>query len=135
MLETRHQGWRLRHPKVPQSKGRAPPALVKPQRKQRKTQIHKKELCENYEQFIERYVQARWEVVFPDWSSEQHPAAGQVGGYGVFFGDLLDVAEFIPVHECQGNNRGELRAPLRTQRQWGNTPSCAWPRCSWWMGL
>ena len=31
----------------------------------------------------------------------------------MFFGDSRDTAEFIPVHEKQTNNRGELRAALR----------------------
>ena len=35
-----------------------------------------------------------------------------MGGYGVFFGDQRDVAEFIPLGEDQTNNRGELRAAL-----------------------
>ena len=41
-----------------------------------------------------------------------HLTAGQVGGYGVFFGEYGDVAEFILVHEHQSNNWGEFRPAL-----------------------
>ena len=37
-----------------------------------------------------------------------------MGGYGVFFGDHRDTAEYIPLGEEQTNNRGELRAALRS---------------------
>ena len=112
-LESLGQGECLRHPRVQQAADRTPPRLVKPQRKRRKKELHKKELCEYYERIIARYAQAGWEIIYTDGSSEVHTSAGQVGGYGVFFGDSRDTAEFIPVHEKQTNNRGELRAALR----------------------
>ena len=37
-----------------------------------------------------------------------------MGGYGVSFGDHRDTAEYTPVNEEQTNNRGELRAALRS---------------------
>ena len=63
VLETLCQGECLRHPRVQQSQGKVSPALVKPRRKRHKKEIHKKEPCEYYEQLIERYVQAGWEVI------------------------------------------------------------------------
>ena len=107
------QGECLRHPRVQQSQGREPPALVKPKQKRPEKEIHQKELCEYYEHLIERDVQAGWEVIFPNGSSENYPVAGQVGGYGVLLGDHRDVAEFIPVIWRQSNSRGELRAAVR----------------------
>ena len=48
---------------------------------------------------IGEYVQEGWEVIFLDGSSETHPEAGMVGGYGVFFGDHRDTALYMPAHE------------------------------------
>ena len=39
-----------------------------------------------------------WEVIFLDGTSEDHPAVGRVGGYGVFFRDAMS-----PVGEVQGH--------------------------------
>ena len=66
-------------------------------------------LREYFEDIIAQYEQENWEIIYPHGSSELHPAAGRVGGYGVFFGDSKDVAEPLLVDEGQTNNRGELR--------------------------
>ena len=58
-------------------------------------------------------MQAGWEIILLDGSSEKHPLARQVGGDRVFFGDSRDMAWFIPTHERRSNNRGELLAALR----------------------
>ena len=59
------------------------------------------------------YKQQGWTVVYPNGSSEQHPVAARVGGYGVHFGDSRDTATFIPLDKEQTNIRGELRASHR----------------------
>ena len=105
----------IQHPRVHTAHNSSlpPPTLVAPARKKRRKETHKQELCEYYEQIIQRYVEAGWEVIYPDGSSEDHEVVGRVGGYGVSFGDSRDTAEPIPVSEPQTNNRGELRAALR----------------------
>ena len=72
------------------------------------------QLAARCEEIIRGYQQQGWQIIYPDGSSEKHPEVGWVGGYGVFFGDERDTAEFIPVEEDQTNNRGELRAALRS---------------------
>ena len=56
-----------RVPATPQGatvQDRAPPALVKPQRKRLEKEVRKQELCESYGHLIVRYAQAGWEVIF-----------------------------------------------------------------------
>ena len=65
---------------------------------------------------IDEYTQGGWEVAYTDGSSESHPQAGMVGGYGVYFGDHRDMAAPLPTTERQTNNRGELRAALHAIR-------------------
>ena len=79
-------------------------------RKRSRKQGHEIALREYFEDVIGRYEQENWEIIYLDGSSELHPVAGRVGGYGVFFGDSRDVAEPLPTDEEQTNNRGELRA-------------------------
>ena len=65
-----------------------------------------------------------WITVLGEWEEHptptlpkdevQHPAVGGVGVQCVGFGDHRDMAEYIPVGEEQTNNRGELRAALRS---------------------
>ena len=69
-------------------------------------------LREYFEDIFGRYEQENGEIIYPDGSSELHPASRRVGGYGVFFGDPKEVAEPIPVDKEQINNRGELHATL-----------------------
>ena len=71
-------------------------------------------LAAQYEATIQTYREQGWDIIYPDGSSEKHPEVGWVGGYRVFFGDHRDTAEYIPLGEEQTNNRGELRAALRS---------------------
>ena len=93
-------------------------------------------LNEYFEDVIARYEQENREIIYPDGSSELHPAARRVGGYGVFFGDSRDVAEPLPMAEEQTNNRGELRATLAAlQGHRPGTRSLICPDSNmWWMG-
>ena len=65
---------------------------------------------------IDDYIQGGWEVAYTDGSSDTHPQAGMVGGHGVYFGDLRDMAALLPTKEKQTNDRGELRAALHAIR-------------------
>ena len=49
---------------------------------------------------IDEYTQGGWEVVYTDGSSDTHPQAGMVGGYGVYFGDHRDPA--APLQSTKG---------------------------------
>ena len=49
-----------------------------------------------HQKVIDEYVAEGWEAIYPDGSSEIHPEAGMVGGFGVFFGDHRDTAQCIP---------------------------------------
>ena len=61
---------------------------------------------------MEQYRQARWEIIYTDGSSADHPTVGRLGGFGVYFGNSHDTAQYIPAGEKQTNNRDELRAAL-----------------------
>ena len=113
-LESMRDGTVLQHPRVAVSSTRSPPQLRLPARKRPKKFQHAEELAARCEEIIRGYQQQGWQIIYPDGSSEKHPEVGWVGGYGVFFGDERDTAEFIPVEEDQTNNRGELRAALRS---------------------
>ena len=102
----------LKHPRVRVASDRPLPTLHQPARKKRKKFERAAELAAHYESIIHSHVEEAWSIVYPDGSSEKHPEVGRVGGYGVYFGDHRDVAEFLPVDELQTNIRGELRAAL-----------------------
>ena len=88
------------------------------------------ELAAHHESIIRSHVEDGWSIVYPDGSSEKHPEVGRVGGYGVYFGDHRDVAEFLPVNEPQTNIRGELRAALSAlQGHIPGTKSLICPDC------
>ena len=102
-----------------------------------------------YEATIQTYPGQGWDIIYPDGSSEKHLEVGWVGGYGVFFGDHRDTADYIPLREEQTNNRGELRAALRKSTgaqgrtpirdlprfaaggQWSARPGSTWRRHGW----
>ena len=69
-----------------------------------------------HQKIIDEYVAQGWEAIYPDGSSETHPEACMVGGFGVFFGDHRDTTQCIPVHQKQTNNRGELLAAIHAIR-------------------
>ena len=77
----------LDHPRAnqPGSAPPPPPTLHYPARKRSHKQGHEVALRECFEDVTGRYEQENWEIIYPDGSSELHPAAGRVGGYGVFF--------------------------------------------------
>ena len=102
----------LIHPRVQGLGSRSPPQLRKPKRKKRKKELQAQQLVQAHNEQVEQYRQAGWDIVYTDGSSELHPEAGRVGGYGVYYGDSRDVAEPLPPSERQTNNRGELRAAL-----------------------
>ena len=102
----------LEHPRVRVASDRPLPTLHQPVHKKRKKFERAAELAAHYESIIHSHVEEAWSIVYPDGSSEKHPEVGRVGGYGVYFGDHRDVAEFLPVDELQTNIRGELRAAL-----------------------
>ena len=102
----------LQQPRVVVSQTHSPPKLYVPTRKQKKKFENAEAPAAQYEALIQSYRDQGWDIVYPDGSAEKHPEVGWVGGYGVFFGDQRDVAEFIPPGEDQTNNWGELRAAL-----------------------
>ena len=69
-------------------------------------------MAEAHQKVIDEYVAEGWEAIYPDGSSEVHPEAGMVGGFGVYFGDHRDTAQCIPITQKQTNNRGELLAAI-----------------------
>ena len=104
-------------PRVLQACDRAPRKLVKPEGKPQRKEVHKEELCAYYECIIERYRQAGWEIIFPG----HQKSIPQQGRWEAMEPSLeTDTAEFIPVHEKQSNNRGELHAAVRALQ--GRTP-------------
>ena len=102
------------HPKVAVSNTLSPPKLHVPARKRKKKFENAEALAAQYEATIQAHREQGWDIIYPDGSSEKHPEVGWMGGYGVFFGNHRDTAEYIPLGEEQTNNRGELRAPLRS---------------------
>ena len=102
----------LQHPRVAVSSTRSPPKLWCPARKKPRKFERAQAIREEHERTVSVYREQGWSIVYPDGSSEQHPEVGRVGGYGVYFGDERDTAEFIPTGEAQTNIRGELRASL-----------------------
>ena len=93
-----------------------PPKLHQPTRKKRKKDIHGAEMAATAQSVIDEYMQGGWEVAYTDGSSDTHPQAGMVGGYGVYFGDCGDMAAPLPTKEKQTISRGELRAALHAIR-------------------
>ena len=91
-LDPLGNGTCLRHPRVLQADNRALPGLVKPQRKRQHKETHQEELRQYYERLIAGFEQAGWERIFPDGSVERTPHSGM--GYGVYFGDPRDMADF-----------------------------------------
>ena len=73
-------------------------------------------MAEAHQKVIDEYVAEGWEAIYPDGSSEVHPEAGMVGGFGVYFGDHRDTAQCIPTNQKQTNNRGELLAAIHAIR-------------------
>ena len=73
-------------------------------------------MAEAHQKVIDEYVAEGWEAIYPDGSSEVHPEAGMVGGFGVYFGDHRDTAQCIPITQKQTNNRGELLAAIHAIR-------------------
>ena len=69
-----------------------------------------------HQKVIDAYLAEGWEAIYPDGSSETHPETGVVGGFGVFFGDHRDTAQYIPINQKQTNNRGELLAAIYATR-------------------
>ena len=69
-------------------------------------------MAEAHQKVIDEYVAEGWEAIYPDGSSQVHPEAGMVGGFGVYFGDHRDTAQCIPITQKQTNNRGELLAAI-----------------------
>ena len=68
------------------------------------------------QKIIDEYVAQAWEATYADGSSETHPKAGMVGGFGVFIGEHQDTAQCIPIHQKQTNNRGELLVAIHAIR-------------------
>ena len=130
-----HQGYRLRsHNKdQPLRSGytdRPLPTLHQPARKKRKNFAQVAELTAHHESIIRSHVEDGLSIVYPDGSSEKHPEVGRLGGYGVYFGDHRDVAEFLPANEPQTNIRGELLAALSAlQGHIPGTKSLICPDC------
>ena len=104
----------LQHPRVAVSNTHSPRKLYLPARKRKKKFENAEALAAQYEATIQTYREQGWDIIYPEGSSEKHPEVGWVGGYGVFFGDHRDTAEYIPLGEEQTNNRGELQAVLRS---------------------
>ena len=90
-----------------------PPKLRFPARKQKNKFERAAELKAEHARAIKVYQEQGWNIIYPDGSSELHPEAGRVGGYGVFFGDERDTAAYVPLGEEQTNIRAELKAALQ----------------------
>ena len=98
----------LQHPRVAVSTTRSPPKLYVPARKRKKKFENAEALAAQYKATIQTYREQGWDIIHHDGSLEKHPEVGWMGGYGVFFGDQRDTAEYIPLGEDQTNNRGEI---------------------------
>ena len=105
----------LQHPRLNQPHP-TPPRLRNPRPKKRKKDMYGPAMAEAHHKVIEEYVAEGWEAIYPDGSSEVHPEAGMVGGFGVYFGDHRDTAQCIPITQKQTNNRGELLAAIHAIR-------------------
>ena len=101
----------LQHPRLNQPHP-SPPRLRNPRPKKRKKDVYGPAMAEAHQKVIDEYVTEGWEAIYPDGSSEVHPEAGMVGGFGVYFGDHRDTAQCIPITQKQTNNRGELLAAI-----------------------
>ena len=96
----------LHHPRLNQPHP-SPPRLRNPRPRKRKKDIYGPAMAAAHQKVIDEYVAERWEAIYPDGSSEVHPEAGMMGGFGVYFGDHRDTAQCIPINQKQTNNRGE----------------------------
>ena len=105
----------LQHPRLSQPHP-SPPRLRNPRPRKRKKDMYGPAMAEAHQKVIDEYVAEGWEAIYPDGSSEVHPEAGIVGGFGVYFGDHRDTAQCIPITQKQTNNRGELLAAIHAIR-------------------
>ena len=105
----------LQHPRLSQPHP-SPPRLRNPRPRKRKKDMYGPAMAEAHQKVIDEYVAEGWEAIYPDGSSEVHPEAGMVGGFGVYFGDHRDTAQCIPITQKQTNNRGELLAAIHAIR-------------------
>ena len=110
-----HSFMQTAHPRLNQPHP-SPPRLRNPRPKKRKKDIYGPAMAEARQKVIDEYVGEGWEAIYPDGSSEVHPEAAMVGGFGVYFGDHRDTAQCIPITEKQTNNRGELLAAIHAIR-------------------
>ena len=101
----------LQHPRLNQPDP-SPPKLRNPRPRKRKKDMYGPAMAEAHQKVIDEYVAEGWKAIYPDGSSEVHPEAGMVGGFGVYFGDHRDTAQCIPISQKQTNNRGELLAAI-----------------------
>ena len=75
----------LQHPGLNQPHP-SPRRLRNPRPGKRKKDMYRPAIAEAHQKVIDEYVAEGWEAIYPHGSSEVHPEAGMVGGFGVYLG-------------------------------------------------